>query len=133
MTAFAMRNGSAIAADINITPLVDVLLVLLVIFMLSVPAAIQRLPLVNAPACRPCVEPPAPIRLAVKRTGEIYWNGSAVMPAVLTANLKALSLRSPPVALEIHPESGVRYERVTDLLAAAHNADVPQIGIAPVE
>ena len=134
MAAFAMRSDSReVSASINITPLVDVLLVLLVIFMLSVPVAAQRLPLLNAPACRQCPEPPPPVRLALKRTGEMYWNGAAVSASALAVNLAALSAQSPEAALEIHPETGVRYDRVTDVLVAARNANVKSIGIAPIE
>ena len=52
--------------------------------------------------------------------------------AALAANLTALMQQPRAPALELHPEGGVRYERVTAVLAAAHNAGVQQIGIAPV-
>lgn len=134
MAAFAMRNGMRdVTSSMNITPLVDVLLVLLVIFMLAVPVAAQRLPLLNAVACSRCPPPPPPIRLALKRTGETYWNGVPVSSSALAANLAALSAQSPAGVLEIHPETGVRYDHVTDVLAAARNANVQQIGIAPIE
>ena len=132
--AFAAPNAiSTVAPQVNVTPLVDVLLVLLVIFMLSVPIATQRLPLSNASCVHDCPQPPDPVRVAIKTTGEIYCNGVAVSSAGLAANLDALMRAPQPAALELHAERGVHYERVTDVLAAARNADVQRIGIAPVE
>jgi biopolymer transport protein ExbD len=74
MTAFASNNRSAgIAAQINVTPLVDVMLVLLVIFMIAVPVTTQRLTLAIAPACQHnCPPTSEPVRLAIKGTGELY-------------------------------------------------------------
>ena len=130
--AFAAPNAiRTVEPQVNVTPLVDVLLVLLVIFVLSVPIATQRLPLSNASWVRDCPQAHDPVRVAIKATGEIYWNGVAVSSAALAANLVALMRAPQPPALELHPERGVRYERVTDVLAAARNAGVQQIGITP--
>jgi biopolymer transport protein ExbD len=77
MPAFAsFRSRPALAAGMNITPLVDDMLVLLVVFMLAAPAAVNRLPLSNAPPCASC-PPPESVRLSIKRSGEIYWDGRA--------------------------------------------------------
>jgi len=133
MAAFALRNRTnGVTSQINMTPLVDVMLVLLVIFMLAAPLTTRRLPLTNAAPCREhCPPPLEPIRLAIKRTGELYWNGTAISRATLTANLDMLAQQALPAKLEIHAEGNARYALVTDVLAAAHNAAVPQISIAP--
>jgi biopolymer transport protein ExbD len=105
----------------------------LVIFMIAVPLSAQRLALVNAPPCNVnCPAPAEPIRLAIKHTGELYWNGSAINRSNLAMSLSALALRPQEQAVEIHVEASTRYALVTDVLAAAHNAGVRQIGIAPV-
>jgi biopolymer transport protein ExbD len=133
VAAFALRNGTpGVASQINVTPLVDVMLVLLVIFMLAAPSTTQRLPLVNAPPCRDdCPMPREPVRLAIKRTGELYWNGAMITRGTLFSNLAALGQQSQPQSLEIHAEANARYALVTDVLAAAHDAAVRQIAIAP--
>jgi len=132
MTAFALRDANRNpTAAMNITPLVDVMLVLLVIFMLAVPMATQRLPLFNASACTGhCPPPPAPAHLSIKRTGELYWNGSAINRAQLAANLAGLARQAQPQSLEIRPEAGTRYGDVTTILAAARNADVERVSFA---
>ena len=131
--AFAAANTPrAVRAQVNVTPLVDVLLVLLVIFMLSVPAATQRLPLSNAPCVTDCNRRPDPVRVSIKTTGEIYWNGVAVTRAALAVNFAALVGEAPAPGVELHPQRGVHYDRVTDVPAAAHDAGVQQIGIASI-
>ena len=133
MAAFAAHIATRdVTAAMNITPLVDVLLVLLVIFMLASPAATHRLSLINAPPCRAgCPEPAEPVRLALKRTGELYWNGIPINRADLAAHLAALGAIARAPALEIHPERGTRYDQVATLLVAARNAEVRDIGVAP--
>jgi len=72
------------------------------------------------------------VRLAIKRTGELYWNGNAIDRASLAAILAAFAQRAQETALEIHVETGTHYAQVTDVLAAARNSGIRQLGIASV-
>ena len=129
MTAFAFsRAYPKVHVDMNITPLVDVLLVLLVIFMLSVPTLTQRLPLALPTACHgDCPAPPQPAHLSVKRTGELYWDGGAVTRAQLSAQLVAWARQDG--AVEVRVEAQAPYSALTDVLAAAQNAGLHRIGV----
>ena len=131
MTAFAQDRPSPTAtAQINITPLVDVLLVLLVIFMLAVPLPTRRLAMHNAlPCARDCPQPATPVALSVKQTGELYWNGISISRATLAANLAALARDTDAPALIVHPEAHTRYALVTDVLAAANDAKLSRISL----
>jgi biopolymer transport protein ExbD len=129
--AFALRGNPLATAEINITPLVDVMLVLLVIFMLSVPVATHRLVATNPAACPGnCPLPAQPAHLAIKRTGEMYWNGAAVTRAGLALQLETLSHQADAAGLEIALEPSSRYELLTEALAAAQDAGVRSIGLA---
>lgn len=78
-------------AGINITPLVDVMLVLLVIFMIAAPIFTQRINL-DLPGVAPPIErtqPPPPIRLRIDAAGQLYWNDSATPASALPAMLEA--------------------------------------------
>jgi len=134
MAVFVLRHPFRnVTAEMNITPLVDVLLVLLVIFMLAAPLPTRKLALRNPPPCQTnCPPPVEPVRLALKHTGELYWKGTAVSRATLGANLAGVAHDPQKPAVEIHVEAHTRYDIVTDVLAAARNAGVDRIGIAPV-
>jgi biopolymer transport protein ExbD len=133
MGAFAARDPlRKLSTEMNITPLVDVMLVLLVIFMLAAPLPTRKLELLNAPPCRGgCPPLPDPVRLAVKRSGEIYWDGIAVNGAALAAHLAGVARDPHGRAVEIHAERSASYSMVIDVLAAARNAGVEHIGMAP--
>ena len=135
MTAFAQDRPSQTAtAQINITPLVDVLLVLLVIFMLAVPLPTQRLPMRNAlPCARDCPKPATPVALSIKQTGELYWNGSSINHATLALNLAALARQHDAPVLVVHPEAHTRYALVTNVLAVANDARVSRISLESAE
>ena len=128
MAAF-MTPRAAPNAAINITPLVDVLLVLLVIFMLAVPLRTERLPLINGIGCRAGCPVQTPVRLSLKRSGEMYWDGVAVTRAQLDGRLRSLVANSPSPAIEVHVEPSARYDSVTAVLAAVHDADVHAISV----
>ena len=119
-----------VSAEMYITPLVDVMLVLLVIFMLAVPLKTHRLELESAPCVRDCPAPATPVNVSIKRTGEMYWNGVAINHAMLAANLAQIARQPNPPAVLVRPEARTHYALVTDLLAAARNADV-KIGLEP--
>jgi biopolymer transport protein ExbD len=134
MSAFVLRNPVRnLCAEINITPLVDVMLVLLVIFILAAPLTTRKLALISAPPCAACAQPADPIRLAIKRSGELYWNGIAISRSALALKLAVTAGdgRAPPI--EVHAEARTRYAQVTDVLAAARNAGVERIGLAATE
>lgn len=134
MAAFALGTSTrTFTAEMNITPLVDVMLVLLVIFMLAVPLKTHRLELESSRCATNCPQPPAPVNLSIKQTGELYWNGSPINRATLAANFAQLARLEDAPPVLVRPEASTRYTLVTDLLAAARNADVRRISLEPVD
>jgi biopolymer transport protein ExbD len=115
--------------EINMTPLVDVMLVLLIIFIITVPV-MQHAVRVDLPqaASQPQDEKPETIRLSVDAQGAYWWNDAAVPDDALAARLAAQATRTPQPELHIRGDREVRYERVAQAMAAAQRAGLRKIG-----
>lgn len=118
-------------AEINIIPLADVMLVLLIIFMIASPALTRRI-VVDMPGkddSTDRAEPPPPIRLRIDAAGDAYWNDSPTPLSALQAMMSGEVQRDPrnPPRLEIDANGDADYQAVTRVLAAAHNAELSRI------
>jgi biopolymer transport protein ExbD len=125
--ATAQRDS---VAQINITPLVDVMLVLLVIFMIAAPVLTQRIPLaLPGSAPPPTRAAPVTIDLRIDAAGQLTWNGSAAPLTALQPMLEAELQRAPANSptLRIDANGDADYGVVAKVLAAAHNADLTRI------
>lgn len=128
-TASAQRPN----AQINITPLVDVMLVLLVIFMIAMPVIshpiVVNLPQTARPDSEP-IDPPLPIRLRIDGAGQVYWNDALTPISALQNLMQAEVQRAPanPPTLQIDSSDEAEYDVLAKVLAAAKNADLQRIG-----
>ena len=116
-------------SEINVTPLVDVMLVLLVIFIITAPLLSYaiRLDLPNDPAPAADVVP-ATVRLSIDAGGQVYWESDAVSDDELRARLAAASRQSPLPELNLRADKATRYERIAFVLSAAQQAGLAKIG-----
>ena len=115
---------------INTTPLVDVMLVLLIIFLITIPVVTQTIKL-ELPKERnlPTLTKPENIVIAVNRDGEVYW-GLERMPdnEALVARLKLASVKEPQPEVHIRGDSEVRYESVGRVVVACQRAGIFKVG-----
>lgn len=115
---------------INTTPLVDVMLVLLIIFLITIPVVTQTIKL-ELPKERnlPTQTKPENIVIAVNRDGEVYW-GLERMPdtEALVARLKLESVKEPQPEVHIRGDSDVRYEAVGRVVVACQRAGIFKVG-----
>ena len=115
---------------INTTPLVDVMLVLLIIFLITIPVVTQTIKL-ELPKERnlPTLTKPENIVIAVNRDGEVYW-GLERMPdtEALVARLKLESVKEPQPEVHIRGDSEVRYESVGRVVVACQRAGIFKVG-----
>jgi biopolymer transport protein ExbD len=115
---------------INTTPLVDVMLVLLIIFLITIPVAIDTIKL-ELPKEKNVVllTKPENITIAVNREGEVYW-GRERMPDIeaLVARLKVESVKEPQPEVHIRGDSEVRYESVGRVVVACQRAGIFKVG-----
>ena len=132
--AFASGSSSGAMSDINVTPLVDVLLVLLIIFMVTAPTLTYPID-VNLPqkSLNPppqVKEPPPPIRLRIDATGQVYWN-DAPQPMSVIQNLMEVEVNRDPTnqpMLGIDTNADANYGVLAKVLAHAKNAKMEKIG-----
>ncbi|MDB5857963.1 MAG: exbD [Ramlibacter sp.] len=115
--------------EINMTPMVDVMLVLLIIFIITVPVMKHS---VNIDLPRATSTPqqarPETIRLSVNAQGKYYWNEQQVSEQDLERRLRAEAARAPQPELHIRGDKDARYEFVAQAMAAAQRAGLHKIG-----
>jgi biopolymer transport protein ExbD len=124
--SFEQGSGQQPMAEINTTPLVDVMLVLLVIFIITAPLFQQAVPidLPKVDATR-IDDKPQIIQIAIDAAGIVYWNGEPIHGDALPARLEAARGADPE--LHLRADRATRYERVTEVMAAAQRAGVVKI------
>jgi biopolymer transport protein ExbD len=115
--------------EINMTPLVDVMLVLLIIFIITVPV-MQHSVNIELPRASNAVQQSKPetLRLSVDAAGNYFLGKEAVSDAELPARLQAAAAQTPQPELHIRGDKSVRYERVAQAMAAAQQAGLRKIG-----
>ena len=122
-------DADEVMNEINMTPLVDVMLVLLIIFIITVPVMKHAVP-VDLPRTsneREVVKPET-IRLSVTADGKYHWNETAISDEELEPRLQAEAQKDPQPDLHIRGDKDVRYERVAQAMSAAQRAGVRKIG-----
>jgi len=132
--AFSSGGGSGPMADINVTPLVDVMLVLLIIFMITAPMLSHKIKIdLPQPAPPPPVAPPPPpepIRLSVQATGTLFWNDEPITEEALRAQLAVVGVKplDQQPELDIRADKNTKYQLVATVMADAKNAGLSKIG-----
>ncbi|MEW6695714.1 MAG: biopolymer transporter ExbD [Pseudomonadota bacterium] len=125
----ATDDDGELMSEINMIPLIDVMLVLLIVFLITIPVMQHAVP-VELPRAASAPQAPLPqaIRLAVDAEGRYLWNETPLSDAELAARLAEVAAQEPQPAVQLHGDRAVRYERVAQVLAAAQRAGVRSIG-----
>jgi biopolymer transport protein ExbD len=128
MSAGGGESGG-VMAEINVTPLVDVMLVLLIIFMITAPLMAHKV-VVELPEATalPNVEEPATITLAVKETGDLYWNDEPLVREALDRRLRIEARREPQPEVQLRADKTTQYGELMKIVAATKNAGMKKVG-----
>jgi|SRR5688572_14644078 biopolymer transport protein ExbD len=123
-------SGGGPMADINVTPLVDVMLVLLIIFMITAPLMSHKVKVELPKATletKPEITTP-PITLAVQANGRVYWNDEAVTDDLLESRLAVLAQRVPQPQVDIRADNVTKYAVIAEVVKKARMAGIRKIG-----
>ncbi len=118
-------------SEINVTPLVDVMLVLLVVFIIAAPLMAGRLALELPKAPLPAEAGDRAgvfVSIEVDAQGQVHWDGQAVEPQALAQRLQAAARHDPATELQLRADTAVPYGRVLALIAQAQAAGLARIG-----
>ena len=128
--AFASNSGGGPMADINVTPLVDVMLVLLIIFMITAPLMTHKvtvkLPLATLEE-KVVIKTP-PVTLAIKSNGELYWNDERVSVSQLEAKLAVTVQRTPQPMVNVRADGNTKYRAIHDAVNTVRKAGMRKVG-----
>ena len=122
-------SEDGLIAQINTTPLVDVMLVLLIIFLITIPVVNQTVPLhlpkeTNVPRQTRAEN----IEISVSRDGDVYWNMEAVADSdALAKRLKEVAAMTPQPEVHIRGDAQTRYESIGRVLFAAQQASIAKV------
>ena len=131
MAMAAKTNEGDPMIDMNMTPLIDVLLVLLIMFIITIPiqthAVKLDLPVDNPHAIKPPIDP-VKNKVTVDPAGTIFWNGAPVSLIVLRQYLDQTQVMNPVPELHIQPDPQARYVIIDEVLAVTKRANVEKMG-----
>lgn len=127
--SFQRHGESAPMAEINMIPLIDVMLVLLVIFIITAPLLTHAVKIeLPKASSQPNIAKPENVQLAVRATGDVFWNGEAVDSKTLATRMSTAARL--PVQPEIHlsADRTTQYQRIAEVMSAAARAGLVKIG-----
>ncbi|MEY3665298.1 MAG: hypothetical protein RLZZ153_1480 [Pseudomonadota bacterium] len=128
--SFDSRSGSQPMADINTTPLVDVMLVLLVIFIITAPLITPAIRLDLPDAKAPVVTDPGDvITVSIDAKGVLYWNNEALADLrAFEQRLAKLAADRPNSAINLRADRDTRYQQIAEVLSISQQAGITRLG-----
>jgi biopolymer transport protein ExbD len=116
-------------AEINVTPMVDVMLVLLVIFIITAPLFTHAVKLeLPTASSAPAPEKPESITLSINAEGKLFWNNSAVTLDELGTRFATAAQKKPQPELQLRADKSTRYEIIAQVMSSAQTHGMTKIG-----
>ena len=132
--AFATGSGGGSPmADINTTPLIDLMLVLLIMFIITVPLKTHKVDADLPQASDLPTPPPTVHRLDLDAAGRIYWDGQAIAASALQPRLAALAADPANPVLQMNADAETRYARFDETLGAVRRAGITRLAFTGMD
>lgn len=127
--SFDSKSSGHTMSEINMVPLIDVMLVLLVIFIITAPLLSHSIK-INVPqvTAEPVEQEPVVIDLAVNEAGQLFWNEQPVALEDLTIRLKQEATQDPQPQLRIRADLDTRYEILAEIMGSARASGMKRVG-----
>jgi biopolymer transport protein ExbD len=126
---FNKTGDSAPMAEINMVPLIDVMLVLLVIFIITAPLLTHAVKIdLPRASSHPNLTKPQNIQLGLRADGEIFWNGEAVDLAEMDKRMQTAAAADPQPEVHIRADRSTEYQRLAEVMSAAARAGLAKVG-----
>ncbi len=127
--SFNSQQQHAVKAEINVVPLVDVMLVLLVIFIITAPLLTNSVKIdLPKAASRPNITKPDHIELSIREDGRLFWNGEQLPEKSMDLRFALEAKKPTPPELHIHADRLTHYENVARVMSLAAKAGLVKIG-----
>ncbi len=128
MSFLPAHDDDEVMTEINMTPLIDVMLVLLIVFILAVPAIHSAVPLTLPRASSTAPQQPAePVRLDIDAQGRTYWNSKAVDEDALKVQAQQAAMLDPQPVVRLSGDRAVAYERVLQTLSTLQGSGLTKV------
>ncbi|OGS99835.1 MAG: biopolymer transporter ExbD [Gallionellales bacterium RIFCSPLOWO2_12_FULL_59_22] len=127
--SFSDSDTDGDLAEINMIPLIDVMLVLLVIFIVAAPLLTHAVK-VDLPkaSSSPSLSEPDNVQVSIDAAAQVYWNGKPLDAAALSAHMQLAAAQTPQPELHLRAERTTPYEKVAEVMSAAARAGLSRIG-----
>ena len=128
--AFSTQDSDEVLSEINVTPLVDVMLVLLVVFIVTAPLLTNAIP-INLPKTESVapVEQKDPLVVSIDDQGKVFINKDEVEAGLLEFNLQAAKAKDPEVRVQLQADNGVNYGEVARAMASIERAGITKLSV----
>ena len=128
--AFSTQDSDEVLSEINVTPLVDVMLVLLVVFIVTAPLLTNSIP-INLPkteAVAPA-EQKDPLVVSIDGEGKVFINKDEIKPDLLETNLQAAKAKDDKVRVQLQADNNVNYGEVARAMASIERAGITKLSV----
>ncbi|WP_426217849.1 ExbD/TolR family protein [Pseudomonas sp. DWRC2-2] len=128
--AFSTQDSDEVLSEINVTPLVDVMLVLLVVFIVTAPLLTNAIP-INLPKTESVapVEQKDPLVVSIDDKGKVFINKDEIQADLLEFKLHAAKAKNPDVRVQLQADNGVNYGEVARVMASIERAGVTKLSV----
>lgn len=125
------NNGDSrpLQSEINMVPLIDVMLVLLIVFMITAPLLTHSVKIdLPQAASQPTQEKPETVSLSINDQGQLFWNNEALDDAALPERLKNTAAQQPQPELHLRADRDTRYQKLAEIMSLAREAGIEKMG-----